>query len=82
MKASLVAKGQIFPKTHDLLALDTLCLQAGIFIGIEPRRLSRLSAYAVRVRYPGDEPTIEEAKEAVEIAKAVRRFARQFLGVR
>jgi HEPN domain-containing protein len=44
--------------------------------------LSSLSYYAVRVRYPGDDPTIEEAKEALTTARAVRRFARKWLGVR
>ena len=40
-----------------------------------------LSDYAVRVRYPGDDPTPDEAREALTIAKAVRRFARKFLNV-
>jgi HEPN domain-containing protein len=33
------------------------------------------------VRYPGEDPTPEEAREAVEIAKDIRRFARVFLGI-
>lgn len=37
---------------------------------------------AVLVRYPGEEPTLEEAREALDIARAVRRFARRFLGVK
>jgi hypothetical protein len=37
---------------------------------------------AVLVRYPGDIPTPEDAREALEIAKTVRRFARRFLGVK
>jgi hypothetical protein len=49
--------------------------------GFDPTRLDILSAYAVRVRYPGDDPSPEEAREAVEIAKAVRRMARTWLGV-
>jgi hypothetical protein len=37
------------------------------------------SDYAVRARYPGDEPTIEEARDAVATARAVRRIARSLL---
>jgi len=51
-------------------------------VAIEAKQLSTLSDYAVRVRYPGDDPTPDEAREAVEIAKAVRRFVRTFLGVK
>lgn len=35
---------------------------------------------AVRRRYPGDQPTLEEAKEAIKIAGTIRKFSRNFLG--
>lgn len=73
--------GQTFPKSHDLLTLSTLCEQAGILTGLAPARLDVLSAYAVRVRYPGDDPTPDEARQAVEITKSVRRFVRKWLGL-
>ena len=41
-----------------------------------------LSAHAVKSRYPGAKPTLEDAKEAIQIAKAVRKFARQWLGLK
>ena len=81
MKALLVAKGVGFPRTHDLLLIAQLCAEADILIGLAPERLHALSDYAVRARYPGDEPIVEEAKDAVLIAKSVRRFARRWLGV-
>lgn len=81
LKAILVAHGQDFPKVHDLLALNTLCVQAGILTGFDATRLDLLSAYAVRVRYPGDDPTPDEARQAVEIAKSVRKLARRWLGL-
>jgi len=81
LKAALVSAGQIFPKSHDLLTLSTLCEQAGILTGLDPARLDVLSAYAVRVRYPGDDPTPDETRQAVEIAKSVRRFVRKWLGL-
>lgn len=81
-KAILISRGVDFPKAHDLLLLSMLCEKAGIFIGIEAKQLHVLSDYAVRVRYPGDEPSLEEASEAVEIAKSVRRIGRKLLGVK
>ena len=80
MKALLVSKGADFPKTHDLLMLNNLCSNAGILIEIDSRLLNILTDYAVRTRYPGEEPTLEDAKEAIEIAKLLRSFAINFLG--
>ncbi len=82
MKALLIYKDQDFPRVHDLSTLDEMCNSAGIFIGIDANRLEFLSGYAVGSRYPGDEPTLEETKEAIEIAQTVRRFARSFLGLK
>ncbi len=82
LKAILVSKGVAFAKVHDLLLLSGQCEKAGALVTIEAKQLSTLSDYAVRVRYPGDDPTPDEAREAVEIAKAVRRFVRTFLGVK
>ena len=81
LKAMLVVEKRKFPKTHDLLLLNDQCGKAGIFLGIDLKDLNTLSDYAVRVRYPGDNPTPDEAREALTIAKAVRRFARKFLNV-
>lgn len=81
LKAMLVVGKHEFPKTHDLLLLNDLCSKAGIFLGIDLKDFHTLSDYAVRVRYPGEDPTPDEAREAFAIAKAVRRLARKFLGV-
>ena len=81
LKAVLVAQAYPFPRTHDLLALHTLCVQAGVISGLPIDRLESLSAYAVQVRYPGDDPTPDEAKEPLDATKVVRRFVRKFLGV-
>jgi HEPN domain-containing protein len=76
LKALLVAHGHAFPRTHDLAALHDLCIQAALPVPIEADQLERLNAYAVQGCYPGDDPTLEEAREAVEIAPAVRRWVR------
>ncbi len=79
LKALLVVHSQTFPRTHDLAALSDLCLQQGLVIPVHQDALERLAAYAVQVRYPGEDPTLDEAREACQIAQAVRRFARKLL---
>jgi len=82
LKAILVSQDVEFPKTHDLLILNTLCTDAGIFTGFTKEDLGRLSGYSVHTRYPGNQPTREEAQEALAIAKTIRRFARMYLGLK
>ncbi len=82
LKALLILKDFDFPKTHDLPTLNTMCNDKGIFTGLVIQELVDLTEYAVRRRYPGDQPTLDEAKEAVEIAKSVRTFARAYLGLK
>jgi hypothetical protein len=74
-------QGRGFSKDHDLLLLNNLCSAKGILLEIDPRHLNTLTDFAVRTRYPGNDPTAEDAKEAVALAKLVRTFARKFLGV-
>ena len=80
-KAILTSRQLEFPRIHDLDSLNQLCLQAGILTGFERDDLDLLTAYAVQVRYPGEEPDETDARRAVEIARAVRAFARRWLGV-
>ena len=80
LKAMLIARVAEFPKTHDLIILDRLCNETGIFTGFTKEQLGRLSGYAVHTRYPGNQPAVEEAEEALETTGAIRRFARSFLG--
>ncbi|MDW8277215.1 MAG: HEPN domain-containing protein [Anaerolineales bacterium] len=82
LKALLLSRRIAFPKTHDLRALNALCEQAGIWTGFRGSDLLFLSDCAVTTRYPGNEPTLDEARQAVEIARAVRAFARRFLTAR
>lgn len=79
MKALLVSKKAGFPMTHDLLLLNNLCSNAGIFLEIDSKLLNTLTDFAVRTRYPGEEPTLNDAKEAIETTKLIRVLARKFL---
>jgi len=82
IKALLTFRQIAFPHTHDLAALNTICQQNGIILPVSEDNLEKLSAFAVEVRYPGIiQPTIDEAKEALQIAKEIRRFARKYLGI-
>jgi HEPN domain-containing protein len=62
LKALLVARGRAFPKTHDLAALSDLCSRNQIIVPVDQDALQRLAAYAVQVRYPGEDLTVEEAR--------------------
>ncbi|GAB4579912.1 MAG: HEPN domain-containing protein [Anaerolineales bacterium] len=82
LKAILITQGKDFPKTHDLLMLETLCKQIGILVPVDAKQLNILSDHAIRTRYPGEDPILEECREALEIAKLVRKFVRKLLGIK
>jgi HEPN domain-containing protein len=79
LKALLVSQRQAFPRTHDVVALHDLCIRHDLNVPVDQDKLERIAAYAVQVRYPGEDPTLDEAREAVQIAQAVRRRARALL---
>ncbi len=81
IKAMLASKNVKFLLTHNLSVLNVQCVSAGIKIDVEEKWLALLSAYAVASRYDRERMALEDAKEAQEIAKKVRKFARKFLGL-
>lgn len=80
LKALLVALGERPPRTHNIgLLLDRL---KGHGFDTSPIHKARiLTDYAVEARYPDFEEivTLDEAKEALELARAVIRWAREQL---
>ncbi len=74
LKALLVAGGTIFRKTHDIREL-ALLLPPRLRPSLDEGEQARLTEYATVTRYPGDyEPiSLTEAREAVKIARRVRR---------
>jgi len=80
-KARLAEAAIAFPKTHDLVVLLNLLGK------VEPLWSSLLPAaqvltdYAVDFRYPGDQASLSEAKQAVKDAAAIRCEARSSLGL-
>jgi len=74
LKAFLTSKGIDFGRTHNLEFLIKLC--SDIDSEFKKLDVGNLSDYAVEVRY-ADEfyiPTLEEAKQAFEIAKKAKEF--------
>jgi HEPN domain-containing protein len=69
-KAFLTWYDQPFRKTHNLIEIGEQC--AAIAPDLEPllRRVAPLTEYAWKFRYPGEpeEPTVEEADEALVLA--------------
>lgn len=82
LKAFLISKGVRFPKIHDLERLLLLCAR------LEPRckaaeeEIILLSPYSVDIRYPGEDATRGEAREAIRAARSVRRLFRGLLRLR
>ena len=77
IKGILISRQIEFPRTHDLAALGYLCEQAGIILPIGDDDLERMTAYAVETRYPGTQPSIEEAKQALKVARVFRRYIKR-----
>jgi HEPN domain-containing protein len=80
LKAFLVALKIVVPRTHDIETLvGLLSAHARPSLTVEQQR--ELTGYATTLRYPGPyEPvTLSEAKEAVKLARRVRREIRKGL---
>ena len=79
LKAYLITKNVEFGKTHNLEYLLEMCIKEDSkFEGVN---VGNLSFYAVEVRYPDEFyiPSIDEAKECLEMAKKVREFVMEKL---
>jgi len=77
LKAYLTLVGQFFGKTHDIALLIELCKKHNIdFEQLYKLNAHKLTRYAVEVRYPDEFyiPSLEEAKESIEIAKNSKEF--------
>ena len=82
LKALLVRRRIDFPKTHDLVQLKNLVAQAYTDVPLINAQLALLNPYGVDVRYPGLEATVNDAQQAIEATKGVRKFARAKLGLK
>jgi len=80
IKAMLVLNMTDFPKTHDLQRLVDM-LPKTVERPMSVAEMALLTPYAVTFRYPGEPSmlTLRDAREAVRVARRVRRQARQIL---
>lgn len=80
LKALLVFKGIPFPKSHNIEDIIAL-LPPSSRPRLSEKDQDKLTEYATVTRYPGDyEPiSLDEAKQAVRIARRVRRQLRKLL---
>jgi HEPN domain-containing protein len=83
LKAFLVWKNEPFEKTHNINYLLDLCKIHELEIAFLRDKAGILTSYAVEVRYPGDnvEITIDEAREALDIANNVWRVIRGLIHI-
>ena len=82
LKALLIDRGIAFPRTHDLSALLALLLPGAPLWTSFDTACQTLTKYAVDVRYPGDDATKVEAKQALKFVASIRREARLALGLK
>jgi HEPN domain-containing protein len=83
LKAFLVWKNEPFEKTHDLTYLLELCETYGLEFDFLKSKAKTITAYAVENRYPSAGPkiTIDEAREALDIANNVWRVIRGLIHI-
>jgi HEPN domain-containing protein len=83
LKAFLVWKNEPFEKTHDLTYLLELCETHGLEFDFLKNKAKTITAYAVENRYPfaGPKITIDEAREALDIANNVWRVIRGLIHI-
>jgi len=77
LKAFLVFNEIEFEKIHDLGELVQLAMKVDESFNQIIEFGEKLTPYAVEIRYPGilvDEPTIERAKDAIEMAVKIKTF--------
>jgi HEPN domain-containing protein len=82
LKALLVRRGLGFPKTHDLIQLKNLLVPIDADVQLLTPVLTVLNPYGVDVRYPGIQATPQDAREAVQSMKVMRKFVRAKLGLK
>ncbi len=81
LKARLIEADIVFPKTHDLIALLALVLPVEPLWSVLDLALLTLNPYGVAIRYPDDEATREDAKEARKLCAGARAVIRPSLGL-
>lgn len=81
LKARLEEARVSFPKTHDLEVILNLALPLEpLWTALAPAA-RRLKPFGVLIRYPGNEASAAQARQALADCKAIRKEARFALGL-
>ena len=81
LKAFLVFHRAHFPKVHDLEALLDFAVDIDPDLETLREDLTSLEPFAVEIRYPGQNATVEESRKAVKRMRRVRGTLRAKLGM-
>ena len=81
LKAFLTWHGTPFRRVHDLEEVGAFCVSIEPKLAAIAKRAEPLTAYAWKLRYPGEpyEPDSSEAEEGLEIARQVFEEIRRLL---
>ncbi|MBI4358903.1 MAG: HEPN domain-containing protein [Candidatus Omnitrophica bacterium] len=79
LKAFLVSRRAYFPKTHDLILLNNLCVKSSGDFELISDLVLLINPYSVEFRYPGEQATKSDAKKAFQQSAEVRGFVRKKL---
>lgn len=82
LKARLVESGVSFRRTHDLLLLLRLCVQAEPLWSAYEQVADKMTDFAVDFRYPGRSATLSQAKLAMKHCRSLRAEVRRSLGLK
>lgn len=82
LKAFLIRHKHIFRRRHDLIELKNLCLDLDPDFRLIHESLATLNLWSSEIRYPGVSATVEEARDALNAIKQVRKFVRAKLALR
>ena len=82
LKARLEEAALSFPKTHDLENLLTLLLPLEPLWSALTPATRRLKPFGVLIRYPGNDASKSQAKQALIDCKAIRREVRVSFGLK
>ncbi|HEY1716704.1 MAG TPA: HEPN domain-containing protein [Verrucomicrobiae bacterium] len=82
LKAKLVEAGISFQRTHDLLSLLNLCVQAEPLWTAYAQIADDMTDFAVDFRYPGHSATLSQAKLALKHCRSLRAEVRRSLGLK
>ena len=79
LKGYLQEKDIEFPKSHDLTRLLDLALPSCSEFSALMKDCDFLTDFAIQSRYPGEDPTTEDAELAINSYKRIRKLIRELL---